>query len=569
MATTKSNVTYERISSNGEGAAQGGFFARPVAWALCLTLLIGIGIIRITATYHVFNHTIDEPSHLACGMEWWEKGVYTIETKHAPLARISIAFLPYMVGLRSPQEYRHWEDTYTILSADGHYWRNLTLARIGILPYYVIATLVVFFWTKRLYGPIAGLVAAGIFTMIPTVLAHSAVATTDVPLMAMFAWALYAFTLWLYQPNWKTAAHLGVATGLSMAAKFSTLVFLPSCAVAILVAYYAAGNRNWRTLLRTFAIALLCAFLTTWAIYRFSHSTLGAVTGVPDRVAARVFGPSSGMTHVVHRVSYALPIPAPEILDGVRFLRHQNEEGARTYLFGRISETGIWYFFIASLAVKTPLAVLVLCVLGSCVLTARYWRNRVDWEAITPVLSAVVILVITAPSRLNMGVRYVMPIFVFMSMIAGFGVVFLWQRPKQPGLYRALAVLLCGWLVVSSALAHPDYLAYFNEFGGSDPSRLLVISDLDWGQDLTRLAAYTQANHIDHISLAVENFYDPAALGLPDTVQLKCRDIPTGWVAVAARRARRSPECVTWLAQQQRVTVVGKTMWIYNIPPKE
>src|SRR5271169_437925 len=195
----KNSTVVVEPSINAKGGY--GFFSRPAGWALCLTLFLGVGIVRIVSTYHVFNHTIDEPSHLACGIEWWEKGTYTIEAKHTPLARISIAFLPYMAGLRAPEQFTKWEDTYPILSADGHYWRNLTLARIGVLPYFVICALVVFFWTKRLYGPVAGLVAAGIFTMLPTILAHSAVATTDIAFTAMFCWALYAFTSWLRQPT--------------------------------------------------------------------------------------------------------------------------------------------------------------------------------------------------------------------------------------------------------------------------------------------------------------------------------------------------------------------------------
>jgi Dolichyl-phosphate-mannose-protein mannosyltransferase len=566
MATTKSAIAYEGFSPDATPAASGGFLARPVGWALCLTLLIGIGVVRIVSTYHVFNHTIDEPSHLACGIEWWEKGVYRIETKHAPLARISIAFLPYMAGLRAPATFTRWEDTYPILSADGHYWRNLTLARMGILPYFVICTLVVFLWTKHLYGPPAGLLAAGIFTMVPAILAHSAVATTDIALTAMFCWALYAFTLWLQQPDWKTACNLGVATGLSMAAKFSTLVFLPACGGAILVLYVVAGNRNGRVLLKTFLIALLCAFLATWSIYRFSHTSLAEITGVPDRVAARVFGPASGLTHAVHKLVSVLPVPAPEILDGLRTLRQQNEEGTRSYLFGHIKEGGFWYFFIAALAVKTPLAVLLLAVLAAGVLLSRYFRDRRSWQILAPLTSTVMILIVTAPARLDSGVRYVMPIFVFLSMLAAFGLVTLWQRRNHQPLYRAVAALLCAWLLVSSVRAHPDYLAYFNEFGGSDPSRLLVISDLDWGQDMTRLAAYLRDQHIDHISIAYEGFYVPSSLGLPDTIKLGCRDVPTGWVAVAARRARRSPECEPWLAGQQRIAVVGKTMWIYHLP---
>lgn len=544
-----------------------GIFSRPAVWTTCLILLIGIGIGRIVSTYHVFNHTIDEPSHLACGIEWWEKGTYTIEAKHTPLARISIAFLPYMSGLRSPAVFATWRETYPILSADGHYWRNLTLARIGILPYFVIGSLVVFFWTKRLYGSPTAIVATTVFTLLPTVLAHSAVATTDIAFTAMFCWALYAFTLWLAQPGRWTAAQFGIAAGLAVCAKFSTLVFLPTCGAAILVCYVASGRAQWRALFRTLAIVVLCAFLVTWAVYRFSYVPLTRATNVPERAATKVFGESSAITSAVHRIASRVPLPAPQLLDGVRMMREQHREGTPSYLFGQIkTEGGWWYFFIVALAVKTPLAVLILAAIGTVATTGRYWRDRVDWEVAAPIVSAVMIMLVTAPSGLNSGVRYVMPMFAFLSMLAGIGLTTLWLRPTQVLAYRAVAVLLVAWMVVSSMRAHPDYLAYFNEFGGKDPSRLLVIGDLDWGQDLTRLAAFSREHHIDHISMAYGGYYDANSLGLPETVNLECGITPKGWAAVAMRTFRHYPGCWPWMSKQQRVALVGKTMLVYYLP---
>jgi hypothetical protein len=40
-------------------------------------LLILIASVRIVSTYTVFNHTSDEPNHIACGMEWLDRGTYT------------------------------------------------------------------------------------------------------------------------------------------------------------------------------------------------------------------------------------------------------------------------------------------------------------------------------------------------------------------------------------------------------------------------------------------------------------------------------------------------------------
>jgi len=546
-------------------AASSEFFSRSVGWALCLTLLLAVGILRIVSTYHVFNHTIDEPPHLACGIEWWEKGVYRIETKHTPLARISIAFLPYMAGVRGVGNPKNWMETVPILSADGHYWRNLTLARIGVLPFFVIATLVTFFWTKRLYGAPTGLLAAAILTFLPTILAHSAVATTDIAFTAMFCWAMYAFTLWLNEPNAERAIVFGVSSGLALGAKFSTIVFLPACGGAVLVLYVLAGQRNWRSLFRTVGLSLLCAFLVIWAVYRFSHAPLNQVTALPDRVAVKVFGESSSLTNVVHKITSRVPAPIPEIPDGLRYLREQNRMGTPSYIFGQVRNGGFWYFFVVSLELKTPLAVLLFAVIGTGIVVVRYLRDRTDWERAAPLASAVMIMIVTMPSRIDSGVRYVMPVYIFMSTLAALAVATLWNPQRPRIVARVAVVVLLGWMAVSSALSHPDYLPYFNEFGGKDPSRLLVIGDLDWGQDMTRLATYLHQKQIHHISIVYDGFYEPSSLDLPETVKMYCHDIPIGWVAVSARRALRSPECVEWLPHQHRLDIVGKTMWIYYV----
>ena len=156
-------------------------------------MLIAIGIVRIVSTYHVFNHTIDEDAHLACGIQWFQRA-YTYDPKHTPLARISIALMPYLDGVRGYGDPSFWQEGVLELSSGGHYWRNLALARLGVLPYFVLATLVIFIWTRRVYGSATALLAAGIFSMLPVVLAHSAVATTDIPLTAFYITAVYAFT---------------------------------------------------------------------------------------------------------------------------------------------------------------------------------------------------------------------------------------------------------------------------------------------------------------------------------------------------------------------------------------
>jgi hypothetical protein len=88
----------------------------------------------------------------------------------------------------------------------------------------------------------------------------------------------------------------------------------------------------------------------------------------------------------------------------------------------------------------------------------------------------------------------------------------------------------------------------------------LVISDVDWGQDYTRISTYLREQQIKHVSIASDTYFDPATRGFP------CRETATGWIAVEERRARVHPECNEWIASQPLQAYVGKTMRVYHVP---
>jgi Dolichyl-phosphate-mannose-protein mannosyltransferase len=548
--------------------------------SVALLIVIGIGLGRIVSTYHVFNHTIDEGAHLACGIQWFQ-GSYTYDRKHTPIARISIAVLPYLNGLRGFGNESFWEEGSLILSSGGRYWHNLILARVGVLPYFVLAVVVVFLWTRRLYGDATGLIAAAIFSMLPVVLAHSGLATTDIPLTACYIIAVYAFTRWLEEPNRRTTVLFGIATGVALATKLSTLAFLPATILGILPLYFlttrvtAAGGdeKRWglgsvRSVARAIAIVIVCAFLVIWTTYKYSHAPITVISGEPDKIAAKVFGRSSSMAKGIRVLDAKLQLPAPELIEGVRELRDINNTHPRSYLFGRIRSGGWWYFYPVAIAVKTPLAALLLAVLGAFSLGMGWLRTRTDWQKTVPIIGFLVPIVIAMPTSLDIGVRHVMPVFAFLSILAAVGAVKLWngrgRTPSWSG--RVAVVILALWFVVSSARAHPDYLSYFNELGGKHPENILVISDLDWGQDYARLSTYLREQQIKHITIATANVFDPVALGFPETEHVPCGATPSGWVAVEMRTVRVYPECYPWIGQQKLITTVGKTELIYYMP---
>src|SRR5262249_26243666 len=75
---------------------------------------------------------------------------YTFETVHPPLARVIVALGPYLDGARAMGLPNKWDEGNAILQADGLYQRRLILARLGSLPFFVIAGVAVACWAYLL-----------------------------------------------------------------------------------------------------------------------------------------------------------------------------------------------------------------------------------------------------------------------------------------------------------------------------------------------------------------------------------------------------------------------------------
>jgi 4-amino-4-deoxy-L-arabinose transferase-like glycosyltransferase len=529
-------------------------------WIVALVALVAVA--RVAATYAVFNHTYDEPNHIAAGMEWLERGTFTFEAKHPPLGRVAAALGPYLAGARLAGERRMVEGGHAILYGGNDYTTTLALARAGILPFFILAIVVVWVQARRWYGELAALFAALLFTTTPPVLAHAGVATTDMALTGPILAALLSFTLWVEARTPARAMALGAFSALAVLAKLSALLFLPAGALTILGGRWllrpstpASAARpasahpaaaRWTAIGASLGIATLAAFLVLWAGYRFS--------------VGRRFG---------SYVPGGLPIPAPELIEGIRELLLHNEHGQSAYLFGEFRRYGWWYFFPVALAVKSPIPLLVLGGIGTALAASgRHGAQR--WALLAPALAAAAILAVCMPAPINVGVRHVLPMYPLMAVMAGYGAARLWTADSRRTLARLTAVGLVSWQMVSSAAAHPDYLPYFNAVAGRHPERILLDSDLDWGQDLQRLADTARARRIPELSLAYFGTADVTRHGLPSVRVLKSNERVTGWVAASETvLTHTDPQYAgyRWLNAHAPVARVGKSIALFYIRP--
>jgi Dolichyl-phosphate-mannose-protein mannosyltransferase len=529
-------------------------FLEQRAGAVALALVL-LATIRIAATYTVFTHTYDEPSHIACGMEWLDHGRYQYEAQHPPLARVAAALGPYLLGARGQNTPRNTRDAIMVeglrILYSGDYDKLLAAARAGILPFFWVACAVVWWWAARYFGRLEALAAVFLFSFLEPVLAHAGLATTDMALTAFLGAAFLTGTIWLEDPTPRRAALFGLCAGLAVVSKYSSLAFFPAAAVVALGWHWTferpkAGELREGALRRLPGLALAAAIVCVIVMVAFRFS----------------WG-DSGL---------GLKLPAPEFFQGIRDVAKHNAEGHPGYLLGQRSKTGFWYFYAVVLAVKTPLAFLFLAVIGMRLVFRRSSGYRFGW---LPVAYAAGILVVALFSHINIGVRHILPVYTGLSLVAGAGAVHLWRSASEHAWtkYALPAALL--WFGATSLAAHPDYLPYFNELAGSHPENILVDSDLDWGQDYKRLAARLQELGARQVTFTPFPMTVLARHGFPLLAPLNPFAPMGGWdaIGVSTWKERRlgvndkRVETDPWWADQYEPTEkVGKTIYLWDFP---
>ncbi len=526
---------------------------RQTNWRLLLgCLLIGVAAMRIVTTYSVFSETYDEPAHIATGLELLDRGTYTYETQHPPLARTAAALLPYLAGARSQGQPDMWREGRAILYS-GNTTRTLFLARLGMLPFFLLACGALWAWTRRVGGEDEALAAVGLFTLAPPVLAHAGLATTDMAFTAAWIAFFWMLTRWLDHPSVRTSAWMGVSLAFVLTSKLSGIPVLGLAVPAIIAVRWWLGRAGGESALKALpgpkavGIAVAVTLLGIWAAYGFQ-------TDLRD----------------------GLPLPLHLLWEGLQAAMRHNERGQATYLLGRAYADGDWRFFPVALGVKTPLTLLALGLAGAWLIASRARASR-DWRLWVPLIAAVAVLLVTIPARINLGVRHVLPILAVLSLTGGAAVVHVWKRSRNAPAVRATFVALAAAGLWSTASAHPDYLAYFNELAGRHPERVLVDSDLDWGQDLRRLADTLHARRVDRVTTAYFGSAEPAAYGVPVIAGWKRGAPVEGWFAVSQTLRQRGtaqlvngrwelhPDALQWLDAYQPVARIGKSMLLYEI----
>jgi 4-amino-4-deoxy-L-arabinose transferase-like glycosyltransferase len=537
---------------------------RPITIA---ALLIAIGAIRMATTWRVFSATADEATHVGAGLELLQYHHYILQRENPPLPRLVLGITPLLGGMRYDPRGTFTDQIHSVFYDHGEYRANLVRGRAGTVVFFVIAAIALFFAARDALGDAGALLAVFLFTMEPIVLGYSALATHDGAGTAGVAVALLAFTRWLREPRLKTALLFGVAYAISILFKFSCIPFVALACVAIgtVRLLHDAGLR--RQIFRALATLIPAAAVTLiviWAGYGFTVGTVGELEPWSDG-----FGPA--VQHFIKGLNASTRLPASDFFVGLLGLMKIDRRGYLTYVCGQVITNGRWWYFPFAIALKTTIAALLLFVGGLWfVLRDRALRwPFAEWSA-----AALGILVVAMPSTLDLGVRYVLSFYVPFA-IATAACALAMIRASRATAIIAVALLVCH--LGASALAHPDYFPYFNAFAGRDPSRYLVDSNVDWGQDVLRLRSVIRREHITSIGMSLMGPADYEALGFPPTHYpspwtpskgwLGPNGYSNNWIAVSDHSYQMTKaQAGGWWWLPKNYRRVGKSIRLYHVP---
>lgn len=492
---------------------------------IAVLLIAGFVGLALTGSRRV-GVTFDEPAHVTAGLAYWTTGDYRLHAENGLFPQRWAAAPAAIAGMELPSlaersDWRRgdvWGVARDYLFHSGHETARVLFAARAMIVLLAVALLaLVWRWSASLWGETGALVTVALAALCPHLLAHGALATSDLAAALGFTAATLAWWRLLHRVTLGRTLAAGAACALLALAKFSAVLFAPVAATMLVVRLMrrtplpVRGPQQAMRLHGAHRITALAG--ATLAVAALTWAGIWAGYGFRFRAAA-----SDGATQFAQPWAEVL-IEEPKVVaslmaDGSRdpnveplrpgivqhFVRWSRDHRllpeaylyglafadrfARqrlAYFAGEFSETGWREFFPAAFALKTTLPVLML---GGWTLLALGRRRRA-WYRVAPLLVFGAIYgAFALGSSLNIGHRHLLPLYPALYVACGMVVHFSQRRAAS-----LLLGALIAWHAAEALRVRPHFLTYFNQLAGGPAGghRYFVDSSLDWGQGLPEL----------------------------------------------------------------------------------
>jgi len=502
----------------------------PDAWkqtrAAARVLLVAICAVLLVTGAAGDSLTTDEYGMIPPGYHYWTTGRSFWWSDHPPFLKL-LETAP-LLALRLPKIPNFWELPFEE-AIDAFMFHPATpvervawLARLPIIALTLLLVCFLGWWASRWYGPVPGLLALFLAVFSPDVLAHGRYATSDLGVAALMAIALFLGEAACRLRSVRRTVGAGLILGLALLSKFSAILLGPMLLLQLLLPERITSRR-------AIALSLAVIALTALAVIELGYRIPLRHMSREERAAQIRILPAANPTREVALGLLPILPGSAQYVYGLGKQWENARRGHAAFLWGRYSEHGWWYYYLATFAIKTPLPLLLL--IGMAMGRPPTGIPRREWRTLMgPVL---VFVAASFFSSLNIGHRHLLPIYplliVWVSRVA---------RPPFQILRTGALALLCVWYSGGTLLIHPHELAYFNEaVGGPNLGwKYLTDSNVDWGQETKRLAVYARAHDVHPLSATITARSTPAAYRhyLPEAIRFwpPFRGVPQGYYAV-------------------------------------
>jgi len=465
--------------------------------------------------------TSDELVHLTGGFNDWANHDYRLHPENGILPQRWAALPWWLSGAKFPplagNEFWRTSDVWTM----GHqffyetgqdHFPHLMAGRAMIALFSAATGLLVFCWSRRLFGDAGALVSLVFFVFCPTYLSLGAVATSDSCMALFFLAAVGAWWWHLHDGRARVWWLSSAVFGLAFVAKYSAVLLLPMIIAMAIVRAFAPeplslAGRSFHTRWGKLGAAALSALghgavaaLIIWAFYGFRYSAFNPA--LPPAIQFirtwEDFESKLGLSgQVLHAARTLRLLPEGYLYGFAYVLETTKVRGA--FLNGTYSLTGWPTYFLWTFWLKTTVPLLIASALAICLAlkrweTAGLVRARRDLYRLIPLIALFVVYwLFSIISHINIGHRHILPIYpVIYIGVGSLGALWM-SRRRWTGV---VLVALLGWHVISAVRIAPHFIAYFNELaGGPENGRFfLTDSSIDWGQDLPGLTDWLAQN---------------------------------------------------------------------------
>jgi Dolichyl-phosphate-mannose-protein mannosyltransferase len=410
-----------------------------------------------------------------------------------------------------------------------------------------------------LFSRAAGLLAAGAWMTTPLAVGFAHVNGIDLPFTLAVVLAALALACHLREPSWRTLALLGLAAGGLQLVRHTGVMYVALICVALVVQRW----HDRRAAARDVAVVLASTWVLVWVAILVVAPTRtpvdqAGVDGFLDPVRTQE---QSLVADAMVAALDVVPWPA-EYEVGFEMQLAFSDGSSPGYLLGDAWVGARPAFWPLSMLIKLPITVVALLVLAPL---GWRWVGRDDRRraVLVAVLPTVAAFVFVLQFGRPLGLRYALPgIAMFLVVASPLALALVRRRAGLVllgvGVVAQLAFL---WTSVPHSLAwtappfRPGY-------------RVVSESNLDWGQDGYRLAAWMEDRtaHVAYLGgsdvLSGLPGYRRLPAGSPEEV--------TGWVAVsAALLTTYDRDDLAWLRAYCNVGTIGGTILLYRFeePP--